>query len=45
LLYLELNEALANETQALLCQEGFESIELRPDVHGKPRMMRAQLAK
>jgi release factor glutamine methyltransferase len=45
LLYLELNEALANETQALLCQEGFESIELRHDVHGKPRMMRAQLAK
>lgn len=45
LLYLELNEALANETQTMLRQEGFESIELRHDLHGKPRMMRAQLAK
>lgn len=44
LLYLEINEALAIETHALLYQEGFESIELRHDLHGKPRMMRASLS-
>jgi release factor glutamine methyltransferase len=42
LLYLEINEALALETREMLRTFGFEEVEVRHDLHGKPRMMRAK---
>jgi len=41
LLFLEINEALCNETIALL-KTGFINIEYREDINGKPRMIKAQ---
>lgn len=40
-LYFEINEALAEQTQKMLHSKGFHSIELRQDVFGKDRMMKA----
>jgi release factor glutamine methyltransferase len=39
-IYFEINESLAKEMTQLLNSEGFESIELRNDLRGKPRMMK-----
>lgn len=43
-LYLEINEHLGNETLELLKERGFINFELRQDLRGKDRMIRAQLA-
>ena len=43
LLYLEINEGLATDCQALLKEHNFSEIELRKDLFGKDRMLRAQL--
>lgn len=43
LLFFEINEALGKETVALLGHKGFLDIELRSDLYGKQRMIRAQL--
>ncbi len=40
-LFLECNEFNASEVAAYLQQAGFQNIELRPDLQGKPRMIRA----
>ncbi len=42
-LYFEINEALGNETVALIKQNGFSQIELRNDINNKPRMIRAKI--
>ncbi|MGQ1787954.1 MULTISPECIES: peptide chain release factor N(5)-glutamine methyltransferase [unclassified Saccharicrinis] len=41
LLYFEINEALGKETCALLQQLGFKWVELRKDLFGKDRMIKA----
>lgn len=41
-LYLEINEAFANETAAMLRQEGFGDVIIRNDIYGKARMIRAE---
>ena len=43
-LYLEINEALGKETLELLKEKGFINLELRQDLRGKDRMIRAQIA-
>ncbi len=43
LLFLEINEYYSKETMDLLSDKGFKSIELRKDMQGKNRMVRAQL--
>jgi release factor glutamine methyltransferase len=40
--YLEINEALANETAELFTAKGFSKIEIRKDINGKDRMLKAQ---
>jgi release factor glutamine methyltransferase len=40
--YLEINEAYAADTAQLFKQHGFENIELRKDLYGKDRMMKAK---
>jgi release factor glutamine methyltransferase len=40
--YLEINEALANETAELFTAKGFSKIEIRKDMNGKDRMLKAQ---
>ena len=40
-LFLEINENLGTETVSLLSQYGFENIELRSDLRGRPRMIKA----
>ncbi|MBP3228233.1 MAG: peptide chain release factor N(5)-glutamine methyltransferase [Bacteroidaceae bacterium] len=40
-LYLEINAALADETQALLARAGYASVTLRADRYGRPRMVKA----
>jgi len=40
-LYFELNEDLANETSALLSQIGYTNIEIRQDLQGRDRMLKA----
>jgi release factor glutamine methyltransferase len=42
-LYFEIHETLATETAELLAAEGFSEIELRRDIHDKPRMIRCRL--
>lgn len=42
-LYFEINEALGNETVALLEKIGFQNVTLKKDIFGKDRMVRAQL--
>jgi release factor glutamine methyltransferase len=43
LLYLEINEALGRETADLLLSMGFSKVEVRKDLFGKERMVRAVL--
>ncbi|WP_114937810.1 peptide chain release factor N(5)-glutamine methyltransferase [Mucilaginibacter endophyticus] len=43
LLYFEINENLGNETVALLADKGFKNIELRKDMSGRDRMVKAEL--
>lgn len=40
-LYFEINEALGKETMTMLHGKGFTNIELRKDINGKDRMIRA----
>ena len=40
--YLEINEALANETAELFTAKDFSKIEIRKDMNGKDRMLKAQ---
>lgn len=42
-LFLEINEQFGKETIALLSDKGFKNIELRPDLRGKDRMIKASL--
>lgn len=42
-LYFEINQYLANETIALLKDFGFKNIELRKDIYGNDRMLKASL--
>ena len=41
LIYLEINQYLASETTQLLAQKGFNTIELRKDIFGNKRMIKA----
>lgn len=43
LLFFEINENLGNETVELLTGKGFKNIELRKDMSGRDRMVKAQL--
>ncbi|GAB2946097.1 peptide chain release factor N(5)-glutamine methyltransferase [Hymenobacter coalescens] len=40
-IYFEINEALPAETQALLTARGYSAAQARPDLSGRPRMVRA----
>ena len=40
-LYFEINEALGEKVSALLANKGFQEIELRQDLNGKDRMIKA----
>ncbi|MDP2891433.1 MAG: peptide chain release factor N(5)-glutamine methyltransferase [Bacteroidota bacterium] len=42
-LYFEINEAFGNECREMLQQKGFSVIELKKDINGKDRMIRAKL--
>lgn len=42
-LYFEINQYLSNETIALLKDFGFKSIEMRKDIYGNDRMIKASL--
>ncbi|MFI5158846.1 MAG: peptide chain release factor N(5)-glutamine methyltransferase [Sphingobacteriales bacterium] len=42
ILFLEINESLGNETVELLASKGFKDIELRKDMSGRDRMVRAK---
>ena len=42
-LYFEINEALGRETLAMLSGAGYAGAELRRDLHGKPRIVKAWL--
>ena len=42
-LYLEINETLGQETVDLLISSGYEKVELRKDISGKNRMIRAKM--
>lgn len=42
LLFFEINESLSEETSELLTQMGYTNIEIRPDLFGKPRFIKAQ---
>lgn len=41
-LYFEINEALGNETARLMDEFGFSEIEIRKDLNGKDRMLKAK---
>jgi release factor glutamine methyltransferase len=41
--FVEINEALGNETKALFAAAGFASVELRKDINGKDRIIKAVL--
>ncbi|WP_117884007.1 peptide chain release factor N(5)-glutamine methyltransferase [Aureibaculum luteum] len=41
LIYFEINQYLASETALLLEQKGFEMIEIREDIYGNKRMLKA----
>lgn len=43
LLFFEINQYLGRETVSLLADLGFKNIELRKDIYGNDRMVRAQL--
>ncbi len=40
-IYFEINEAFGNETVQMLKEHGFKDVELREDMFGKPRMVKA----
>jgi len=42
-IYLELNEFHAEETQSIFLQEGFSKVQIIPDLAGKSRMLHVQL--
>lgn len=42
-LYFEINQYLAKETTALLKNKGFKNIELRKDIFGNSRMLKAEI--
>jgi release factor glutamine methyltransferase len=42
-LFLEINENLGKETVELLIKKGFKTAELRQDMYGKDRMIKASL--
>lgn len=42
-LYFEINEAYGNECREMLRQKGFSNVELKKDINGKDRMIRAKL--
>ena len=42
-LYFEINQSLGKETVALLKQKGFQNIELKRDIFGKDRMIKAEV--
>ena len=42
-LYFEINQYLANETTSLLKNKGFQNIELRKDIFGNDRMIKAEI--
>ena len=42
LLYLEINEALADETEALISDIGFNSINIIKDLNNKDRILKAR---
>ena len=42
-LYFEINQSLGKETVALLKQKGFQNIELKKDIFGKDRMIKAEV--
>jgi release factor glutamine methyltransferase len=44
-IYLEINETLANETAELFTEIGFSKIEIRKDMNGKDRMLKAEKIK
>lgn len=44
-IYLEINETLANETAELFTSKGFSKIEIRKDMNGKDRMLKAEKIK
>jgi release factor glutamine methyltransferase len=41
-IYLEINEALGSETVQMLKDLGFSDVELKEDLFGKPRMVKAR---
>jgi release factor glutamine methyltransferase len=43
LLYFEINENKANAMGSLLAMAGFKDINIRLDIHGKPRMIRGKM--
>ena len=43
-LYFEINQYLGNETVALLKQKGFQNIELKKDIFGVDRMIKAVIS-
>lgn len=45
LIYLEINEALGKETVTMLKESGYDKVELKLDMFGKPRMIKAMKAK
>jgi release factor glutamine methyltransferase len=44
-LYFEINESLGNDIQNLLLQKGFQEVEVKKDLSGKERMVRASYNK
>lgn len=42
-LYFEINPLFVKEIQELLMVKGYRNIQVRPDLNGKPRMLRAQI--
>ena len=42
-LYLEINESFGTETAELLSSKGFKQVEIRKDLQGKDRMIRARI--
>jgi release factor glutamine methyltransferase len=44
-IYCEINEALPDDTYALFKEFGYQQVILKPDINGKPRMIKAVLTK
>ena len=43
MVFMEINESLGNETVALLTEKGFTNVELKKDMQGKDRIVKARL--